>query len=139
MSEAKFKVKDRVLYIGGVERRVATVVMTNGATPTQAKFYDIEIQGQSEVFTVHENYLRPYMSDLAIAKEIERDFVRAQEGLSAARTALLRVRSNMERDGQPDYELRMLDEMEIMVKNTLRYELSTSISRWSDIAIDRKK
>lgn len=79
------------------------------------------------------------MSDPQIAKHIATNYRQAQEGIVEARAALKRVKHMLEADEQPAYELRMLDEFDIVLKNTLRFELTNERNRWDDIVVERKK
>ena len=120
-----------------------TVLMPNGAVPRSdygAGFqYDIQIDGQHDVYTVGEKALRPLMTDPTVARQIMSDFDKARSNIMEARAALRRVRVKLEEDGQPDYELRQVEEFEVVLKNVLRYELTNETFRWRDIHEARKK
>lgn len=139
MTKPKFKKDDRIIYVGGMNPLHGKVLMPNGAVPSQVPSYDIQIDGQPDVYTVGEKALRPLMSDHYLAKNITTALDRAYGHIQEARSALKMARQGMEVDGQPDYQLTMLDEWDIVLKNALRYELSTETSRWRDIAVERKK
>lgn len=142
MTKTKFKAGDRIIYVGGMQPLQGKVLMANGAIPVSdygVPSYDIQIEGQHEVYTVGEKSLRPLMSDAKIAEEIYRNYVAARTALLEARAALKRARYKLVEDGQPDYEVTMLDEFEIVLKNTLRFELTNESTRWDDITVERKK